>query len=127
MEEKEKKNEPTILTLIKQNIKLIGMIVLVVIIISLMNMNSHIMCKKMSGGIGPIQSAAVGTIKNLTSKCKTNLFEDGLHRFRYITDNVMGVIGFIIALLLLPTFPIFLYVGAMYLIFSQMFKGMRMI
>lgn len=127
MEEKEKKNEPTFMTLIKKNIKIIVMIVVVVIIISLMNMNSYMICKKMKGGIGQITSQGLQTLKQLTNKCSTNLFTDGIERFRYITENIMGVLAFIIALLLIPSLPIFLYVAAMYLIISQMFKGMRII
>jgi hypothetical protein len=127
MEEKEKKKEPTLITLIKKNIKIIGLIVVVVIIISLIKMDSYVICKKMKGGISPIAQQGIQSLRQLTSKCQTNLFEDGIQRFKYITENITGVLTFIIAILLIPSFPIFLYVAAMYLVISQMFKGMRTI
>ncbi len=127
MEEKEKKNETSIKTIIKQNIKIIVLIIIVVIIISLMNTNSNVTCKKMKGGIGQITASALSTISRLTQRCTTNVMEDGMHRFKEVTEHVLGVMIFILALILIPAFPIFIYVAAMYLIISQMFKGMRKI
>jgi hypothetical protein len=128
MEEKEKKNEPTTFTsFIKKNINIILMILVVVIIISIINMNSYIICKPMKGGIGQIASQSVQIFTNLTRGCRSNLFEEGIQRFKFIMENIMSVLAIIIAIFLIPSFPIFLYVAAMYLIFSQMFKGMRLI
>lgn len=126
MEEKEKeKKETTLISLIKKNSKIIAMIVIVVIIISLIEMDSYVICKKMKGGISPIAQKVVETLKSLTSKCQGNIFQDGIQRFSYITEKISGILMFIIAILLIPSFPIFLYVAAMYLVISQMFKGMR--
>ncbi len=94
-----------------------------IIIINNTNMNIK---KNMNGGDLATQVAFSGlsAYSKVASKCSSGIFIQSAERFNAIINNLKFVIIFIIAIVLIPAFPILFYVMTVYVIISSLVGNM---
>jgi hypothetical protein len=145
--EKEKKTigeteikDPTqqIISGFKKNYKLIILIVIVVTLISYMNTNTSgnfIKSKTRFNSHGGFYTAAeqqnmmfkqqtlyqgIAQFKEATSKCTAGMFSAGIGRFSTISENILSVLVIIAAIIIIPAFPVVIYIAIVYAIIYKM-------
>ena len=123
----EKKNDITFYQSVKKSIKnnykiiiLILLILILVIIITNMNINKYYLNKNIKIGgaqmTNQIASSGLGLYTSIVSKCTSGTFIASAQRFNAIMDNLTYVIVFILAIIIIPAFPIVFYIGIVYAI-----------
>jgi hypothetical protein len=63
----------------------------------------------------------------LTQKCTNGTFLNSTYRFATIFDNIFYIIVIIAAIIIIPAFPAFIYVAAIYAIIYKLATGFRRI
>ena len=124
---------------LKKNYKIIILIIFVVIMISYMNLNHS--CRSSTtkfnsrGGFlissnpqdsmykTQVVQQGVGIFRNITSKCTSGVFTDGISRFSTISENILSVLVIIAAIIIIPAFPVVIYIALVYAIIYKMSSG----
>jgi len=127
----EKKNDITFYQSVKKSIKnnhkiiiLILLILILVIIITNISINkyyNHCLNKNIKSGgsqmSNVITSKGLGIYSSIvSSKCTSGAFIASAERFNAIMDNLTYVIVLILAIVIIPAFPVVFYIGIIYAI-----------
>ncbi len=127
--ESNKKENNSFINLIKKNYKLIIVIIITLVLIGIIiiSNNTNINFKKNNkGGALATQVATSGLTLygRLASKCTTGAFIQSAQRFNAIIDNLKFVIVLILAIVLIPAFPIVFYITTVYVIIYSLVGNM---
>jgi hypothetical protein len=103
-----------------------------------MNFNNGVDCiKKIKTHGGYYQTTSSGSrsgsklqeglyfYSGLTKNCANGTFLNSTYRFASIFDNIFYIIVLIVAVILIPAFPAFIYVAAVYAIIYKLVTGFR--
>ena len=121
----------------KKNYKIIILIIVVVIMISYMNFSSNCINKyknniKSTGGFiqsttpqgsyyqSQVLQQGIGIIRNVSSKCTSGTFTYSIDRFSTISENILSVLVIIAAIIIIPAFPVVIYIALVYAIIYKM-------
>jgi len=109
--------------LIKQNYKIIIIITisLILILIGYININNINIKKNLKGGSLPVQVAvsSLNVYGRLAKDCTAGAFIKSAERFNAIIDNLKFVFILIVAIVLIPVFPVLFYITAVYVIINS--------
>ena len=126
----------------KKNYKIIILIIIVVIIISYNNSKSIDYHKHTSkGGFLPTSTTnpqgsyyktqvlqqGIGLFRNVSSKCTSGTFTESANRFSTISENILSVLVIIAAMIIIPAFPVVIYIAFVYAIIYKMTSSFRKI
>ena len=132
-DEKEKQSKQTnyFIESVKKNYKIIIIIglVLISLIIIINNTDTDLNAKKnIKGGSAALATqvavSGLSAYSKVASKCTSGIFIQSAERFNAIIDNIKFVIMLIIAIILIPAFPVFFYIMTVYVIISTLVGNM---
>jgi hypothetical protein len=124
----------------KKNYKIIILIIIVVIIISYNNSKPIGYFKHTSKGgfLGSstpqgsyyqtqVLQQGIGLFRNVSSKCTSGTFVESANRFSTISENILSVLVIIAAIIIIPAFPVVIYIAFVYAIIYKMTSSFRQI
>ena len=106
----------------------LGIILVCIFMLRCFRSNLEYKYNTLKGGVSQVTSnilfSTVSSFRNLSGNCMNGTFTNSLDRVKYMIDTLLAGVAIVIAIILIPAFPIVMYIIIIYLVISKLFIGM---